>query len=232
MFCIKIAGLVIQIKNQYSYIRNQCRRYVVHFRKPDFIVEATMEELLEEQGGSEQYSLDYCESLCIYRHIAQEMLRYDALLMHAAIIAVDGQAYAFAAQSGTGKTTHIRLWRKLLGRKVKSVNGDKPILRFEGDTLYAYGTPWAGKENLEHKIRRPLKAICFLERGKENRIRKMSADEAIGCIFHQLLIPDNEEDAERFFALVDRMLSTVNFYVMQCNMELEAAQVAYEEMRK
>ncbi len=181
MFCIKIAGLVIQIRNQYSYIRNQCRRYIVWFKKPDFSVEATKEELLQEQNGNLDYSLGYCESLCVYRHIAQEMLRYDAFLMHAAIVAVDGQAYAFAAQSGTGKTTHISLWRRMLGRRMEMVNGDKPILRFVGDTLYACGTPWAGKERLENNVQRPLKAVCFLERGKENRIRRMENRKKHDC---------------------------------------------------
>ena len=48
--------------------------------------------------------------------------------MHGAVIEYEGNGYMFSADSGTGKTTHILLWRKFLGDKVKIVNGDKPFL--------------------------------------------------------------------------------------------------------
>ena len=43
------------------------------------------------------------------------------------LISFDGQGIAFAAPSGTGKTTHIKLWQRLYGDRVEIINGDKPL---------------------------------------------------------------------------------------------------------
>ena len=95
---------------------------------------------------------------------------FDAFLLHAAVIEVDGLAYAFAAPSGTGKTTHIALWKKFFGDRANIINGDKPIIRFENGTPYIYGTPWCGKEGYNINTKAPLAALCFIERSPENTI--------------------------------------------------------------
>ena len=70
-----------------------------------------------------------------------KMPLYGAFLMHAAVVEVDGIAYVFTAPSGTGKSTHVQLWLDHFGPRARVLNGDKPLFRFEGNTLYACGTP-------------------------------------------------------------------------------------------
>ncbi len=60
-----------------------------------------------------------------YRKLAESLLEYGVLLFHGSSVAVDGFGYIFAAQSGTGKSTHARLWRELLGERAVMVNDDK-----------------------------------------------------------------------------------------------------------
>ena len=230
MFCIKISDIVIGIENHYPYIQHLCRKYMVPNTDPAFTVSATDAEIECEHSDDSHFSPGYCESLALYRKIVRLLLPYNAFLMHAAVIAVDGKAYAFAARSGVGKTTHIRLWQRLLGDRVQVINGDKPIIRKTGDTFLACGTPWCGKESMGEPINCPLQAICFVERGTENHIRRLTQHEVIGRLFHQLLMPDRALDLDPYFDLVEQMLLHVDYYLLTCTPELEAARVAYEGM--
>lgn len=81
-------------------------------------------------GFSEVFSDEYLESAVISESIADEVFNYNAAVFHAALISFDGRGVAFAAPSGTGKSTHIRLWRRLFGSRVECINGDKPLLLF------------------------------------------------------------------------------------------------------
>lgn len=231
MFRIEIAGIVIGIDNKYEYVSRYCERYKVSTEE-EFCVSVTGEQILNEQNRSvERFSLPYCESLCLYRKICLKLIDYDAFLMHSAALEMDGEAYVFAAKSGTGKTTHMKLWMQEFGERVRVINGDKPIYRFMDGTLYACGTPWCGKERLGNNMISPVKAICFLEQGAKNRIRSLTVEEVIGRIFHQLLMPKDEETMKHFFRLIDRMIRTVNCYLLQCNTSKEAALSAYQTMR-
>ena len=130
MLQIELAGHIIRIHNHYTYIANLCRDYRVSDAIPcDLEIEASAEAILAEQQASQtKASLPYCESLCVYRSISLELLRYRIMLMHSAVISCDGRGYAFCAKSGTGKSTHIALWKQVYGDRVKIINGDKPLI--------------------------------------------------------------------------------------------------------
>ena len=233
MFYIRMADLNIAIDNKYSYVEKLCRGYTVpEPRQIDLIASASDEEIKNEIGISEfPCSPAYAEGVCIYRNICSVLPKqFGAYLFHTAVIEYEGRGYAFSAKSGTGKSTHVGIWQKRFGNAVRIINGDKPIMKFEGDTLYAYGTPWCGKEGQNENDRVPVSAICFLERGTENRIRKIGADEAVTYIFNQILTPDDLETVDTLFPLLDRTLRSVPCYVLYCNMDVEAAQVAYDGM--
>jgi hypothetical protein len=151
--------------------------------------------------------------------------------MHCAVIEYEGNGYAFAAQSGTGKSTHVSLWQKRFGNDVRIINGDKPIMRFYEDGLYAFGTPWCGKEGYNENDSVKLKGICFLERDTVNRISRITPKEAVTRIFHQVLTPSDLETLDALFPLLDRMLREVPCYVLGCNISEEAADVSYNGMK-
>lgn len=230
MFCIKLAGIPIGIRNRYAYVRRLCTGYETA-EAPAFTVQADRAELLAEQNGG-AFAPGYCESLCLYRKICHQLPRYDAFLMHASVVAVDGDAYVFAAPSGTGKTTQTRLWLEQFQDRAEVVNGDKPIFRFMGDRLYACGTPWCGKEGLGGNIMRPVQAVCFLEQSPDNSICPLAGEEICRRIFHQLLMPENQQELDRLWCLLERLLAGTAFYLLRCNREPEAAQLAYQTMRR
>ena len=230
MFRIKLAGIPIGIHNRYAYVRRLCSGYETA-ETPAFTVRATNAEILAEQDGG-PFAPGYCEGLCLYRKICHQLSRYDAFLMHASAVAVDGEAYVFAAPSGTGKTTHTRLWLEQFGSQAEVVNGDKPVFRFVGGRLYACGTPWRGKEGMGGNIMRPVRAVCFLEQSPANSIRSLTREEVCRRIFHQLLMPEDQQELDRLWPLLERLLADTAFYLLQCNREPEAAQLAYQTMRR
>ena len=232
MFCIKIADIVVGIENKYSYIEHHCRKYIVRDQQPAFIVSATEEEILDEWNEKHKHTICYLEGLCLHKKIGCKLAQFGAFYFHAAVIAVDGVAYAFAAPSGTGKTTHIRLWMKEFGDKVEIVNGDKPILKYKGDILYVCGTPWRGKEGLGKNIERPLQAVCFLEQSSENHIQQLGIPDVNKRIFQQILLPREKDNFNCFWPLLEKMVTTTDFYLLQCNQEPEAAELAYRTLRR
>ena len=169
MFQIEAAGLVIRIDNRFDYVHTLCRSYLTSSDRPaDIYVSVSEKELRSEiQKFSSVYEDEgYVEGAAIYEKISNALPPYDAFVMHSSVVAVDGRAYCFAAESGTGKSTHTRFWKQLLGDRVIIINGDKPIYRFQGDQLIAYGTPWCGKENWQTNSGAPLQAICLLSQGE------------------------------------------------------------------
>ena len=233
MFKVRLADFIIEIQNKHIFLERQCASYIVTEGTPDFVVSCTDEEIKTEIENYEEpgyANVGYCESICIYRNLCLKLPQFDAFLMHSAVVDVDGKAYAFTAKSGTGKSTHIRLWKKLLGERVVVVNGDKPILRFIEDKLYIYGTPWCGKEGWNTNMRSELNGLCFLDRAENNSICMLEKPIAAERIMNQILMPRDPIGAMTTLELMDRMLMNVNTWLLGCNMDIEAAKIAYENM--
>lgn len=233
MIIIRIADLNIRLKNRYWYVEALCRDYTVENVAVDFEVEVTDADISEEIANAEgETSEAYAEAVCLHRKIADQLWQYDAFLLHAALIECDGNGYAFAARSGVGKSTHIGLWKKNFGERVHIVNGDKPIVRFTKDGVLAYGTPWNGKEGFGENRACPFRAICFLERGENNQIEPLSAEDATMRLFPQVYLPTDSEAVDKTLALLDRFVKHLSFWHLRCNMQDEAALVSHNRMTK
>ena len=174
---------------------------------------------------------DYLEYICAYRHIAERLPAWDAFVCHGAAVAMDGRAYLFTAPSGTGKTTHARLWCRRFGDRAWILNGDKPILRRTPEGFFACGTPWQGKENYGVNAELPIQGVCLLSRGETNRIERGSAVDMMRFLTKQVYFPKVQRHMERMVSLLDEFCSTVPTWVLRCNMDVEAAEVAWEAMR-
>lgn len=232
---IRIAELNVEIFNRYPYLQRLCCAYMADFEQADMTVTVSPEEICEElKNAPAAYGItpDVAEATCAYRQIALKLPLFDAFVFHASVVACDGVGYAFAAASGVGKSTHTALWLKAFGERARVINGDKPILRFINGCLTAFGTPWQGKENWGCNSAVPLGALCFLERGSENKIQRIEDAEAVRRLFSQILMPTEQESALCFLALLDRTVRSTPTYLLHCNTELEAAHVALAGMKK
>ncbi len=219
----ELAGLAVDIRPRFDFIINQCAEYRKDAPAADFEVRVSKDEIEKERKMSGAgFSEGYLESVCAYRQICERLPEYGAILLHGSVIECGGRGIAFVAPSGTGKTTHTLLWKKLYGAVV--INGDKPIVRFENGAPYAYGTPWAGKENMQKNARVGLTDICFIKRSFVNKTRPVPADAA--ALLRQLYIPRGAENAVRALELADRLINTCSLWTVECDMSDNAAKAA------
>ena len=198
----------------------------------DFEREKSAREDIKEGIPIRHFSDAYLETLAVYRKIADHLLSCDTLLFHGSVIAVDGEGYLFTAKSGTGKSTHTRLWREYFGERAVMVNDDKPLLYITDFGVTAYGTPWDGKHRLSTNIVVPLKGICILTRDITNHIEQVEPHAVYPLIVQQTNRSLSAEGMKQTLSLIDRMLNVVPVYRLGCNMDIEAARVAYEGMNR
>lgn len=174
----------------------------------------------------------YIESLALYQNITELLLARDVMQFHCSALELDGRAYLFTAPSGTGKSTHVRLWRQVFGARVTVINDDKPLVRLQKDGSWrVYGTPYGGKHNLQTNTSQTLCGIVMLERGAENKIERVTPHDAYMTLmaqtYHSIRTP------ERILHAMDLVGSLANLPVfrLQCNISQQAVQVAYEALK-
>ena len=234
MFKYKIADVVFTTEHKYGYVQKVCADYICEDEDAEVNLVVSDEDILYERSrGGEGQTDAYLESLVLCRKLCDYVLdKKDGFFMHASAIMVDGKAYLFTAKSGTGKSTHTRLWRELLGERAVMINDDKPIIRLIDGKFYAYGTPWNGKHRLSTDTKAPIKAICILNRGENNRIERIAPKDALIKILDQTLRPIKEERLDKSLELIGKLLKSVNLYKLWCNVSLDAAKLSYEFMKK
>lgn len=159
-----------------------------------------------------------------------KLLDFDGIRLHSSAVVVDGRAYLFSATSGTGKSTHTGLWLELFGDKAYIINDDKPAVRLRDGVWYAYGTPWSGKHDISVNKGVPIAGIAVIERAEQNKIEPFKGIEATKILLSQINRPKATEACNRFLELLDKLLTTVPIWRLSCNMEPEAAKIAYEAM--
>lgn len=218
--------------NGYNYVLEvKAAEYISDFDKSNLRISLT-EEAIKAEMADNNPPIPYmrAENNLIHREIGEWLPLNNAFVMHGATIDFNGSGVVFTAHSGTGKTTHMLLWQKLLGDRLTIVNGDKPIIRFfddEPNTPYAYGTPWNGKERFGCNMRTPLKHICFIERAEENSCEKIAKEKVINQIFNQVYMPKDPVAAANTIGLINRLISSCDLWLIKCNMDISAAETAY-----
>lgn len=256
----KIADEVIEICSIYEQVQQMCHDYAIGSAESEgadvIRVSTQMDEIRAEQKMSDEemryeglepiaYPESYLETLVVYRKMCTELPKRGVMLMHGSVLAVDGEGFLFTAASGTGKSTHVRLWRKAFGNRAVMVNDDKPLVRVinaegssgskgssgsEGTKVIVYGTPWDGKHHLSNNISVPLKAICILERGKENEIKRVDPVWAFPMLIQQTFRPDESVSFVTVMEMLSKLAERVGLYNLHCNMEDEAAIVSARGM--
>lgn len=99
---------------------------------------------------------------------SQAIIPHAAVSMHASVVVNDGKAFLFMGKSGTGKSTHTRLWLEYISGS-SLLNDDNPIVRIVGEDVIAYGSPWSGKTNCYKNESAPAAGFIRLRQAPYNR---------------------------------------------------------------
>lgn len=155
---------------------------------------------------------------------AWSALSQGALNLHAVILEWNGKGILLTAPSGTGKSTHARLWREYENALI--INGDRALVRKQDGVWYAHGTPWSGSsgECVNRKV--AISAIVFLARGEENTVNRVSAIEAFPRILSRAIAPrDNAELSQAAIDLSASLVEDVSFLQLNCRPDSESVEV-------
>lgn len=229
-----IAGLRVDIKNMTGRTGKQAQPYISKDQSEknvDIVIDVTPERVEAAKEAHPELNSDDWEYMLTGQDFYTALIGYNGILLHSSCIAVDGTAYAFSADSGTGKSTHTALWLKHFGERAHMVNDDKPAIRIIDGKVYACGTPWSGKYDYSTPELVPLAGICFIERSEENHIERAETSKAIYNIFAQTVRKIGAQRMEKLMEVLDNIFKLVPIWQLGCNISDEAVLTSYNAMK-
>lgn len=151
------------------------------------------------------------------------------LLIHSSTIVHNNRAVLFLGESGTGKSTHTRLWLKNIPDS-HLLNDDSPVLAIEGGQPVVYGSPWSGKTHCYHPYRFPLAAAVRLSQAPHNRIRRLNVIEAVGALQPSCppALAQDERFADNIMDILSSTIAAVPVYHLECLPDADAARTSHD----
>lgn len=206
--------------------------YLYEMYKPDG---SKIISLLYDLSGSSVYtSSSNCEMWIKYAMWVAFTLpaaNRKILPIHASAIVKDSKAILFLGESGTGKSTHSRLWLQHIGNSYL-LNDDSPMLRLMDNMILIYGSPWSGKVHCYKQEAAPLKAMARINRYPENKISCSNKLASIGAIqpsFPPFLAYDWRYSGI-MIRMIDRIVRDIPIYELKCRPDKQAAETAYAKI--
>ena len=152
---------------------------------------------------------------------------HGTVAVHSSCIVYRGKAVLFLGESGTGKSTHTRLWREHIAGSTL-LNDDSPIVRCEGGGLWVYGSPWSGKTPCYKAERYPLAGCVRLSQASGNSIRRLDTMRGFAA-FHPSTPPAFAYDGRLYdgiCATMNGLLPSVPVYHLSCLPDRAAAELS------
>ncbi len=144
-----------------------------------------------------------------------------AIPIHSSTIVWRDRAVLFLGESGTGKSTHTRLWRETIDGAFL-LNDDSPVVSADGTV---FGSPWSGKTPCYRNEHYPIAAVVRLSQAPHNRICRFDRVEALGAMLPSCPPPFayDEELQDAVCATLSQLISTVPVYSLECLPDADAA---------
>lgn len=157
---------------------------------------------------------------------------YQTLMVHASVVSYDGAGYMFLGRSGTGKSTHSRLWlENIAGAGL--LNDDNPVVRFIDGQAVVYGTPWSGKTPCYKNQSIPLKAIVRLSQAPHNRIQRLPALRAFASLMPSCsCMRWDSEEISQLHKTVEKVIGVVPCYHLECLPDADAALLCHSTVKR
>lgn len=174
-----IAGLCVSMNAGGRTLR-QAEKYLSNDQNktPDIEINVNKQRIENAKKDHPELDENDWEYLLTGSDFYTHLLDFDGMLLHSSCVVVDGFAYLFSADSGTGKSTHTNLWLEKFKGKAYILNDDKPAIRKIDGKIYACGTPWSGKYDISQPKIVPIAAIALLERSETNYIKPAETKKA------------------------------------------------------
>lgn len=181
------------------------------------------DNVLYVQRDSAGRILDFAMSNALMLLYTYRTAPYDTLMVHASVIASDGGGYMFLGKSGTGKSTHSRLWLENVAGTAL-LNDDNPVVRVNGEDVIVYGTPWSGKTPCYKNENVPLKAFVRLSQAPYNRIERLPLLNSYASLLPSCsCMRWDRASTDALHSAVEKVVSKVGGWHLECLPDAEAA---------
>lgn len=233
---MNIAGLKVAVAFDGERMRRQTQDYVIQddewdLAEADIKINVPIECVNDRRDGIYAgTSFDLMEYMLTGSAFNTILLSYGGCMLHSSAVVLDGAAYLFSADSGTGKSTHTQLWLEHFGDRAFIINDDKPVIRKMDGEWYVFGTPWSGKTDQNVNTKAKLGAIIFIERSEENRVSDISLGDAIPKFIKQTIRKIREDRMVMLLDIMDRLLTDVPLYKLGCNISDDAVVTIYNRI--
>ena len=158
--------------------------------------------------------------------------RQKTALFHASVVSRNGFGYLFLGKSGTGKSTHSRLWLKHLDG-TELVNDDNPVVRIVDDEVRVYGTPWSGKTPCYRNVSYPVGGIVLLSQASINQIKRMNNIQAYASLMISISgMRWNRQLADGLDETEKLLISKVPMWHLECLPDADAAMLCASTVEK
>jgi len=170
-----------------------------------------------------------CERLFNIAALSQQTVS-----IHASAVTVHGKSALFLGESGTGKSTHARLWLNRFP-DAELLNDDSPFIRIESNGgVCVYGSPWSGKTPCYKNLHTPVAAFVRLSQAPHNRIRRLKGVEAIGALLPSFpfSLSHEKKSSDAIHSIVSQALQQTPVYHLECLPDTDAAQLVYSTLKQ
>ncbi len=152
--------------------------------------------------------------------------------LHASVIEQKGKAILFLGSSGTGKSTHTRLWQTHIPGS-SLLNDDEPVVRImEDGSVRVFGSPWSGSTPCYRNISAEAVAFVRLSQHPENRLSEIKGITAFTSLFQSAAILRSDgQHREQLFANVTEMSDRVPVYRLDCRPDRAAVMLSARLMK-
>ncbi len=228
----RIAGLTAAIAGA-EILEELGRDYLAEEgAQTDISFDAT-EEALRLAQKNPDVPWDKCAFIASARRFYAHLLSFGGFAVHASAVVLDGKAYLFSADSGTGKSTHAALWCEHFGKeRAYILNDDKPIIRKIDGRYYAYGAPWCGSSGINVNRCAQVQGIAFIEQSTVDWIEPMLPGHALIQLLRQSDPMVRREATDNLLTLFGLFIGQVPIFRMGCTIGDSAVLMAHGTMSK
>lgn len=153
---------------------------------------------------------------------------YETLMVHASVIRHNEGGYMFLGRSGTGKSTHSRLWLANID-DTELLNDDNPVIRLVGDEAVVFGTPWSGKTPCYKNENVPLKAVVRLSQAPYNKIVRNRPLQAYASLMPACsCMRWDRASTDALHKTVEKVISKVACWHLECLPDADAAHTCHK----
>ncbi len=191
---------------------------------------------LSHERGSKVVRLASCNDLfslkfMLWNAYALVALNKGVVPIHASAVIKDEAAVLCLGESGTGKSTHTRMWMENISG-TRMLNDDSPMLKMDGGQLRVYGSPWSGKMDFYINKDYEVKGLVRIKRALHNEIIKLDPMRSLASVYPSLspMFANDTEMADMMLDIVSDIIETTPIYNLACLPNGDAARVAYQEL--